>query len=206
MGKSIKQKKRLEEILDFVQLTNNFAYVYRDKTKNDGGRESDSEHSYQLAIVCWYLNNKFALGLNDERILKYSLVHDLTEIYEGDVPSVLKGRDQKVAKKVKLSEDKAIERLGKEFKDLDFLIKYIKDYENAIDEEARFVFATDKLIPMIFVYQTDADNYFHKHKITFEENKRIQISRTKVFPFIYELFIELAEFCEKKGIFYKEKS
>lgn len=197
--------KKINELLSFVQLTNDFAYIYRDKNKNDGGRESDSEHSYQLAMVCWYLNEKFDLGLNDEKILKYALVHDLTEIFEGDIPSILKYRDKKVASNVKVSEEEAIERLEKKFKDLGFLIQYIKDYEGAIDEEAKFVFATDKLIPVIFVYQTDADNYFLKHKITFEENKKAQIDRTKVNPFIYDLFIELAKLFNKKGIFYKTK-
>lgn len=47
--------------------------------------ENDVEHSYSVAILCWYLNDKLKLNLDIAKVLKYALVHDFPEVYAGDV-------------------------------------------------------------------------------------------------------------------------
>ena len=48
--------------------------------------ETDIEHSYCLAMTSWQLATTLHLPLSQEKILKYALIHDLPEVYAGDVP------------------------------------------------------------------------------------------------------------------------
>ena len=48
-------------------------------------QENDVEHSYAVAMLCWYLHDALKLELDIAKILKYALVHDFVEVYAGDV-------------------------------------------------------------------------------------------------------------------------
>lgn len=50
-------------------------------------REDDISHSYSVAMFAWRLNEALDAGLDDEKLLKYSLLHDFVEVYAGDVNS-----------------------------------------------------------------------------------------------------------------------
>lgn len=75
------------QLLDFVKMCNDFALIKRNKIKDDLSRETDAEHTYQVAMVSWYVNSAYGLRLNEEKILKYALVHDIPEVRAGDVSS-----------------------------------------------------------------------------------------------------------------------
>ena len=45
--------------------------------------ESIAGHSFRLAILAWFLGKK--KGFNPERLIKLSLIHDLCEVYSGDI-------------------------------------------------------------------------------------------------------------------------
>ena len=46
--------------------------------------ETIAEHSFRVAIMGWLLANK-KRGLNIEKIIKMALIHDIGEIYAGDI-------------------------------------------------------------------------------------------------------------------------
>ena len=62
-----------------------FAKVERIPDLADNRRpEKDVEHSYGLAMTCWFLHDKIAPGLDIAKILKYALSHDIVELHAGD--------------------------------------------------------------------------------------------------------------------------
>jgi len=79
--------ENFKDLLQFFKLTDDFKKIDRDIPQSSGfNKENDSEHSYQLAMVSWYLATTEGKNLDIEKILKYALVHDLPEIYAGDTP------------------------------------------------------------------------------------------------------------------------
>lgn len=111
-------------------------------------KENDAEHSYLLAMLCWYLNDTLELGLDTGVLLKYALAHDLVEVYAGDTYMF----DQEGRKTKHRREEESRLRIADEFPEFKNLHKAIGHYENQESPEALFVHAVDKLIPMITNY------------------------------------------------------
>lgn len=105
-------------------------------------KEDDTSHSYSVAILAWQLNEITGAGLQNEKLLKYALVHDFVEIYAGDVnafaaPELRKQKD--------IDEQIALEKLRAEYTDAPDFIASIEAYQTRRDEEAEFVWACDKM-------------------------------------------------------------
>lgn len=144
----------INKLLDFTRLTNTFRGIERDIPISSGSRmENDSEHSYQLAMVCWYISTIENCGYNMEKIFKYSLAHDLPEVFTGDTPLFTSCKLLLETKKTR--EKISIHRLKEEFINFKDLHDYINRYELMIDDESRFVYAVDKLLPILSIYLDD---------------------------------------------------
>jgi putative hydrolase of HD superfamily len=131
----------LEDMMQFSQLMLRLQDV----------KENDVEHSYHLAMMGWYLNSSASLGYNTDKLVRYALIHDLAEAYAGDVSALDPiGRIGKPER-----EAAALERIREEFPMAEELVLAVHSYENLTDEEARFVYALDKLMPMVMVYMAD---------------------------------------------------
>jgi len=100
------------------------------------------EHTFELAMMCWYIAQCEGLNLNHELILKYALAHDLVEAYAGDTPAF----DPKAALGKAQREHAALLRIQDEFPEFPELITIIEHYEAKADEESIFVYAVDKLV------------------------------------------------------------
>lgn len=108
-------------------------------------KENDVEHSYFLAMLCWYLCDAYQLPFNKDAVLRYALVHDFVEVYAGDT-YFLDADGQKTKHE---REEQARVRIASEFPEFNDLNETIKTYEERTDPEAAFVHAADKLIPLI---------------------------------------------------------
>jgi putative hydrolases of HD superfamily len=143
-------KLSIEDLLKFSRFLLEFQSVRR-KIRIPGREdyENDAEHSYSLAMMAWYINESSNLGLETGKLLKYALVHDIPEVYAGD-PAILdkKGRTAK-----KQKEAAAIEHIETQFPSFSAISGWIHDYEKRADAESRFVYALDKLIPMLIIYE-----------------------------------------------------
>lgn len=130
--------------------------------------ETTAEHTFRMALLAWILAKK--RGLNLERVLKMSLIHDLCEVYAGDETPYdpLLPKDLKDKKKVEeilkrwpkfsLSEkqDKVLKKYKRESLGLDKLIAKLSpdlqteiknlwiDLEKGLSPEGRFVKQVDK--------------------------------------------------------------
>lgn len=90
----------LSKLLNFANLMSSFRAIKRDIPKyHNVEPENDAEHSYQLAMMCWYITTIENLNLDINKILKYALVHDLAEVYAGDVSLYTSNDAQRDVKK-----------------------------------------------------------------------------------------------------------
>ncbi|MGF6907511.1 HD domain-containing protein [Fusobacterium sp. PH5-44] len=86
-------------------------------------RENDAEHSWHMAICAMILKEYVELdNINMEKVLKMILIHDLVEIYAGDVPAFAIFSPEEKAKKEMDAAKKIFSLLppeqNKEFMDL----------------------------------------------------------------------------------------
>jgi len=143
--------------------------------------ESIADHIFRTSLMAWILGND-KKGLNMERVLKMALIHDLCEVYAGDItpydsilPKSKKEREKilktwprfSLEKRKKLSDQK----FKKEKKGLEKLIKNLPpkladevmalwmDYENGSTAEGRFFKQADRLENLL-----QATEYWEKNK------------------------------------------
>jgi putative hydrolase of HD superfamily len=140
---------QLDDVIKFSQLMLRFQDVIRVVDLPRGRvRENDVEHSYQLAMMAWYLNSAGDLGFDTDRMIRYALVHDLAETYTGDVSALdYEGRKGKAER-----EEASLNRMRQELPEAADLLDLVSDYDQRSDPEANFIYALDKLMPMLMVY------------------------------------------------------
>lgn len=178
----------MNRLADLQQMIADFAKVKRAVPMADAGpAENDVEHSYGLAITCWYLQPKIAPNLDLGKILKYALAHDIVELHAGDT-YVFDAAS--VATKSQRERD-AITRLRGEWSDFHELIDNAEAYADKVDEEAKFTYAVDKLLPIIMIELADAKTIWREKAVTIDmerANKKSILASDLVAPY-YELLL-----------------
>lgn len=149
-----------------IELTRSFADIKRTVGYKEGHLENDAEHSYQLAVACWMANQQYELGLKEDLILKYALVHDLVEVYAGDVDPFV--GDQKAIANKKTEEEKAYKRLKEEYSQFSGMLQAIDQYEKKMDPEAQLVYVLDKFLPDVNLYLSH-DDFYVRNRITIQD-------------------------------------
>lgn len=160
------------------------------------------EHSFGLALTCWYLLPKIAPQLNLEKVLQYALAHDLVELHAGDTFVF----DQVNTASKNQREVEAITELEKDWPDFPDLAKFAKGYMDKQDEEARFVKAVDKLLPVIMIELNDDPTIFwNKHKITLamEQENKVSIHVSDAMSPYYDALID---WLKSRGHMYEESA
>lgn len=182
----------MEELLRFVELTQDFKLVHRKIPMSKEARnENDAEHSHQLALVAWYLIDKEKLGLDANLCMRYALVHDLIEVFAGDTPAVGKKYEGARSSK-KEREERAVQKLFYEFPEFQEMHDLIRDYELKNDEESKFVYALDKVLPIINIY-LDKGHAWKIHNISLSEiidNKKDKVAVSPEIKKYFDLIIE----------------
>ena len=170
--------KTFDHLIDFVNFTHEFREVVRYAGTKLGKRiENDTEHSYQVVMVAWFLIEQDKLKLNKELCLMYALAHDLVEIYAGDTYIFDKN---KISSKVE-RERESLRQIKKRLSHFKTLIRTIEEYEKREDEESKFIYALDKLLPPLQIYLTKG-KLWHEKKVSLADNienknKKIAISK-----------------------------
>lgn len=204
------KKPKLDEIQELVhKLVLPFYLIDRDMdiqlndTKHR--KETDAEHAWSIAIVACSIAPLIDEKLDVGKIAQLAIVHDLVEIYAGDVS--IWGTKEDLAQKEE-REKESFKKIEKEFTAFPWLIKNIEEYENKSSEEAKFVYAVDKLVPFFFRILVKPKP-FERKKITMKDfEKGIQASRIKAksnavigryFDEMFEVFMKHPEY------FYSQK-
>ena len=78
----------IEQYLRFIKEAELLKAVTRTAWTHDGRRESTAEHSWRLALFAGLAAGRLP-GLNREKVLMMSLIHDMGELYGGDISAAL---------------------------------------------------------------------------------------------------------------------
>ena len=151
--------------------------------------ENDVEHSYQVGFLAWQLNDMLSLWLDIWRILQYSLSHDLVEVYAWDTDAMWTAWDPLT--KIQREQD-ALEQLKHEYGTFWSFVETLEKYEHRDDEEARFVYALDKLIPMLNIYEDNGRDWKRKNK-SLEDIRAYKDKKIAEHPVVEKLYNELIE-------------
>lgn len=193
----------LDKLLEFVKTTLLFQGVKRIILHQDKDTfENDAEHSYQLAMAAWYIANSDKLNLNVDLVLKYALVHDFVEVHAGDTHFYRSDdqSDKKVAR-----EKLAREKLAKDFPDFTDMHKFIEQYEAREDRESRFVYALDKVLPVINIW-LGGGREWKRDEITFDMLMSKKIDKVAISLEIKPYFDNLVTILEKEKRLFHVKS
>ena len=132
----------IDKVIRFIKEIENLKSVTRTAWTKTGRRESTAEHSWRLAMLLMVLREDFK-DLDIDKAIKMSLVHDLGELYDGDISAKLQNDNDNKAE----MEEKAMRRtltilpenLAENIYDL------WKEYNECSTKEAKLVKAMDKL-------------------------------------------------------------
>jgi putative hydrolase of HD superfamily len=141
----------INDLLKIIRLTNRFGQIRRVMLISGERRhENDLEHTAQLALVAWAIALQNKIKLRQDKLIMYALVHDLVEVYAGD--TFLYSKNKKEISSKEAREHKAMLRLKKEFPHLGTIHAFISNYEKRRDKESRFIYALDKILPILNIY------------------------------------------------------
>lgn len=172
------KKPDILRVIEFQQLLLKFRDIHRMVYLPHQGnqQENDVEHSYMLAMTAWYLAKYFP-KLDRDQVIRLALVHDLVEIHAGDTFAYA---DKASLTSKALRERQALKQLKKDLPDFAEAIKDIEKYEGGKSEEAKFVYALDKIMPAIMNY-LDGGRVWQENNISLdrlheEKMKKIPVS------------------------------
>jgi putative hydrolase of HD superfamily len=156
-------KQAHDDLLIIGDFTMRFAQVYRAPRYSNGDRENDAEHSFHLALSAAELAADYYPELDIGLVTQFSLVHDLPEVYSGDVWTI--GISEENRSKKEAAEKIANQKLVKELPM--HIAQLLTRYEKQQEPEARFVRFVDKLMPdIIHIIDGEASTFKEDHKIT----------------------------------------
>lgn len=153
--------------------------------------ENDAEHSFSLGIAALCLAPLMNDQLDVSLVCAYALVHDLEEIYAGDTPIY---SDSKMHAAKEKREKAARVELHRRFGDqFPWLTRYIDDYAALVDNESRFVYALDKILPhaTVILGKHHPARPTRSAYLATERIAREKISTT--YPELTQLFNELCD-------------
>lgn len=145
------KKPDIHRLLELQRLLLAFSQIDRVLQRKHGEAyvyENDTEHSYNLAMTAWFLAPHFPL-LDRDLLIRYGLVHDLVEIHAGDTDIYAPAH---IIATKKARETAAADQLQADWADFPNMHDLIERYEERADAEARFVYALDKIMPIMQIY------------------------------------------------------
>lgn len=155
-------------------------------------KEDDIAHSYAVAMWAWQLNDNLEVGLDNEKILRYALIHDFVEVYAGDVNSFA---SPDVRAQKQRDEELALDRLRAEYADSPSFISAIEAYERRSDEEAQFVWSCDKMQALL-QGQLDHWRCYYELKITDEQfAAKMRENRPRIHPALLDFYDDFCIDC-----------
>lgn len=184
-------KPDINRLIRLQQLLLQFSQVERRNHRSHNDtiiQENDTEHSYNLAMTAWYLARWFP-KLDRDKVIRYALAHDMVEVHAGDTFTY--GTPEELASKAQ-REANALVKLSEDWGDFDDLIATIESYESRTDSEAKFVYALDKIMPIMLIYLHDGYSW-KVDDVTAKMLYDAKIDKIKQSPEITPYFEELNE-------------
>lgn len=182
----------MNDLREIQRLINDFAAVERSHyLPGTDRRESDIHHSYSVALLALYIHDHLKLSLNMEKVFMYALVHDLVEVYAGDVNSYANENARAGKKK---AEADSLLRLKTEYAHtFPRLMTMLEIYESKGDPEAQFVWIVDKVQALV---QGKEDDYrpFYEQGITSDDVRRVHgANKSRAYEPVKDYYSDILE-------------
>lgn len=192
------EKERISQQIKFIFEIDKLKNVTRQSRISDNSREeNDAEHSWHLAIIALlfqeYANEK---NLDIFKVIKMLLIHDIVEIYAGDVHVYdIEGNKTKSEREGKAAEE--IFSLlppdqAEEYKNLWF------EFDARKTAESKYANTIDRLQPIMLNFLTEGHTWkkfgIKSHQV-YEKNGHIQEGSEEIWALVQNL---LAECINKK--------
>jgi len=133
--------KILEVYFEIQSLKNLFRQGWLQKGIDSKHCESVADHSFSATMLAWLIADEHLPELDIFKIIKYSLIHEIGEIYAGDITP---GDDVSDSEKYKL-ESEAVKKVFSKLNNGEKYIKLWEEFEKGDSKEAAFVKQIDKL-------------------------------------------------------------
>jgi putative hydrolase of HD superfamily len=181
---------RLKKQFDFIIEIDAIKTIIRKSKLFKAKRyENDAEHSWHFAVMAVILSEYSNVKIDPLKVLKMALIHDIPEIYSGDVMVYKKGKKDEA--KEMLSAKKIFSRLPAD-QAAEFYTLW-REFEEKITAEAKFAAALDRLEPVMLNY-LNKGGAWKKYKITEEQvmgvNRRINNGSEKLWKFAESMIQE----------------
>lgn len=156
-------KKEIEFIVELDKMKN----IFRETSLIDKSRrENDAEHSWHISVMAILLSKYADEEIDECKVIKMLLVHDLIEIYAGDTFCYDEEANSDKEEREQEAADKLFsmlpEKEGKEIREL------WEEFEEMKTKEALFAASMDRLQPMLQNYYSDGGTW-KKYNITKEQ-------------------------------------
>ncbi|HEY1037632.1 MAG TPA: HD domain-containing protein [Candidatus Paceibacterota bacterium] len=179
----------LDQLLKFTNLLHQYRTIERSLLVHKSDQnENDVEHSFTLAMLAWHIHSTYKLDLDLSKLFSYALAHDLVEIYAGD--TFFYQTDADVLNSKHNKEQEAARRLRSEFPEFPELHDAIDRYEAREDDESKFIYALDKIEPVLSIY-LDGGRTWKKNNVTLEMLTSMKMPKVAVDKTIEAIFKEL---------------
>jgi len=80
-----------KKFLEIVHFSERLKDVTRQAYTSGGRHESVAEHSWRLCLMAFFLQDEFP-GADMAKVARMCMIHDLGEIFTGDIPTFLKSQ------------------------------------------------------------------------------------------------------------------
>ncbi len=94
---------QIDKLLEIMHLAERLKDNTRHCVTSNGRPESVAEHSWRLALMCYFVKDEFPTA-NIDKIIQMAVVHDLGECFIGDIPSFEKTDADRAAEASALNE------------------------------------------------------------------------------------------------------
>jgi putative hydrolase of HD superfamily len=130
--------------------------------------------------------------LDRDKLIRFSLVHDLVEIHAGD--TYIYGPQEHLDSKED-REAAALKQLTNDWPDFPELAETITEYEHRECKESQFIYALDKIMPMMQIYLNEGHTW-QKHGIELVRVDQTKRSKVVGSPEISAYYEELRKLFE----------
>jgi putative hydrolase of HD superfamily len=185
----------INTICDYLRELDKLKLVSRRSYVAGGVRlENSAEHSWHLAMACWSIARSFNIAVDESKLLKLALVHDLGEIDAGD--TFLYAAERADANK---AERACVTRLQSHAGNgVDNLLEYWEEQETGSSVETKLVKVVDRLLPFLLNASSEGRAWKENHI------KKSQVLHAHAFiatefPEIYEWVAQKVEYAVAQG-------
>ncbi|MEM5793996.1 MAG: HD domain-containing protein [Candidatus Aenigmatarchaeota archaeon] len=167
------KNEKINELIKLYYEINHLKQLYRKgwlRYVPNEKCESVADHSFAVAVLAYFLAEKYFPQLDKTKILKMALIHDFCEVYAGDItPS------DKIDQEKKASiEEKAIVKIFSKLEKGQDYINLWKEFQEESSEEAKFVKQVDCLEMVLQASIYEKQGYKNLQEFFDMGNKKIK--------------------------------